>query len=77
MLLCQYLAISSFIPPLCSGTDNSKSTPKLLEFWYDKPMESGDSEVSKGVKKLPYEVRDLMPDYEYMVRCGWLPNGQW
>ena len=59
------------------GTDNSKSTPKLLEFWYDRPMESGESEITKCVKKLPYELRDLMPDHEYMVRCGWLPNGEW
>jgi hypothetical protein len=60
-----------------AGTDNSKSTPKLLEFWYDRPMESGESEITKCVKKLPYELRDLMPDHEYMVRCGWLPNGEW
>lgn len=35
-----------------------------------------DIKVSTKVKSLSYSFTDLWSDYEYMVRCGWLPDGK-
>lgn len=57
-----------------SGTDNSVSSLKMAEVWLDG--KGTQSTVSKNISRLPYELNDLMPDYEYLVRCGWMPNGK-
>ena len=57
-----------------TGTDNSVSSLKMVELWLDGG--GGQPTVSKNISRLPYELNDLMPDYEYLVRCGWTPNGR-
>ena len=50
---------------------------KVVEFWFEKrSQESNESEIGRSVRCLPYELRDLMPDYEYLVRCDWMPDGK-
>ena len=34
------------------------------------------SKVTTKVKSLSYSFTDLWSDYEYLVRCGWLPDGK-
>lgn len=57
-----------------TGTDNSVSSLKMIELWLDG--QGSQPTVSKNISRLPYELNDLMPDYEYLVRCGWMPNGK-
>jgi len=68
-------------------TKNATSVLKLLEITVDDANKVGKVicwvwlihctvQVNTKIKSLSYSFSDLWSDYEYMVRCGWLPDGK-
>ena len=81
--------LESYRYPLVD-TKNATSVLKLLEITIDDTSKVGVAKCSNGcgwlhywllkvttkVKSLSYSFTDLWSDYEYLVRCGWLPGGK-
>ena len=77
--------LESYRYPLVD-TKNATSVLKLLEITVDDTNKVGVAisrsgwisqlQISTKIKSLSYSFTHLWSDYEYLVRCGWLPDGK-
>ena len=81
--------LESYRYPLVD-TKNATSVLKSLEITIYDASKVGGAKCSNGawlvtllilkvttkVKSLSYSFTDLWSDYEYLVRCGWSPDGK-